>query len=198
MKTKRITVVAVLAALYVVLGYMAINLRFMKLSFAGLPVVVGGLLLGPAAGLAIGGIGALLEQLIRYGITATTILWILPVMVRGLLVGWYAKARHFRLTVQQTSFIVLASAFALTLMNTVGIYIDSKIYGYYKFEMVFGMILVRLGVAAVTSGVYLILISLIMPRISFLREEASETVRPEAEEAAQKAVKETGEVHEGI
>ncbi len=153
-RTKKLAMYAVFIALYVALGFVAINLQVMKLSFAGLPVVIAGLMFGPMAGLEIGLIGSFLEQILRYGVTATTVLWIIPVAVRGFIVGWYAMKKNFNLTVKQIGFITIVSAIALTLMNTVGIYIDSKIYGYYTFAGVFGVFFVRIATGIATAIVY--------------------------------------------
>ena len=50
--------------------------------------ILAALLCSPLDGAAVGGIGTLLYQLLRYGVTATTPLWILPYILCGLLVGW--------------------------------------------------------------------------------------------------------------
>lgn len=153
--TKLITTSAILIAMYVALSYVAIDLKVMKFSFAGLPVIVGGFLFGPIPGLMIGAVGATLEQLIRYGITATTVLWIVPVAARGLIVGWYAKKKDFKMTTFEMGFIMILSALVVTVLNTVGIYIDSHIYHYYNFATVFGAIGMRVVTAIVTCLVYL-------------------------------------------
>ena len=49
------------------------------------------MLYGPVGGLLVGLLGAFMGQLLTYGVTATTILWILPQAARGLLVGVYAN-----------------------------------------------------------------------------------------------------------
>ena len=84
---------ALCAALYVVLSsYVSLNLGPMKLSLDGLPILIGALMFGPMDGLIIGLLGNFLSQLLgSYGLSATTVLWMLPDGLRGLSVGWYAK-----------------------------------------------------------------------------------------------------------
>ena len=90
-KTRRLAFDAMLAAMCAVLGALSIDLGNLKITFEGFPVLLGALLFGPLDGLAIGGIGTLVYQLLRYGVSVTTPLWILPYMLAGLLVGLIAK-----------------------------------------------------------------------------------------------------------
>ena len=55
-----------LCAMCAVLGYVALDLGSIKLTFESLPVLLGALLFGPVDGMFIGGIGTLLYQLVRY------------------------------------------------------------------------------------------------------------------------------------
>ena len=129
-KTRRIALDAMLAAMFVVLSLFSINLPGMKITLDSLPILIGAALLGPLDGLAVGLIGSFLNQMITYGFTATTLLWILPAGLRGLLVGLYAKKRGFSMTLRQTIFITVLSALLVTALNTLLLYIDSWIYSY--------------------------------------------------------------------
>jgi len=171
MKTKKLVLSGAFIALYVVLSYLTIDLRVMKISFAGLPVIIGSMLFGPVFGLQIGLIGELLGQLLRYGVTATTFLWIIPPAVRGWMVGSYAMRRNFNLTIKQMGWIIICSAVVVTILNTGGIYIDSKIYGYYSFAYVFGAVFVRLLTGIATSIIYLAIVPFLLSRLVHLRSE---------------------------
>lgn len=142
--TRRITVNALLAAMCAVLGAVSLDFGNLKITFEGFPVVIGALLFGPLDGLAIGGIGTLLYQVLRYGVTVTTPLWILPYALCGLLTGRYAQKRDFSLDGRQMAFIVLSMSILIFLLNTVSLYVDSKIYGYYSFAFIFGAFFLRL------------------------------------------------------
>ncbi|MBQ9765694.1 MAG: folate family ECF transporter S component [Lachnospiraceae bacterium] len=89
--TKQLCVNAVIIALFFVLDFLAIRIgNNMKITFSGLPIIVSAIFYGPVAGMAVGFIGALLGQMATYGIGLTTIFWILPAAVRGLVVGLFA------------------------------------------------------------------------------------------------------------
>ena len=93
--------------------------------------------------------------------TPTTVLWALPEAVRGLLLGLamlllakkgftpgnMAKSKSF---IWYLVACVIAGLAASSL-NTLALYVDSKMFGYYNYYMVFGVLLVRLSIAAVMS-----------------------------------------------
>ena len=71
-KTRKIALDSMLAAMCAALGYAALDFNNLKITFESLPILLGALLLGPVDGLAIGVVGTLIYQLIRYGVSATT------------------------------------------------------------------------------------------------------------------------------
>ena len=93
--TRRLALDAMLSAMFVVLSLISISLPNMKITLDALPVLVASLLFGPLDGLSVGLIGSFLNQLLTYGLSPTTLLWILPAGLRGLLVGLYAKRHQF-------------------------------------------------------------------------------------------------------
>ena len=85
--TRRIATDAMLSAMFVCLSFISINIgNAMKISVDSLPILVAALLLGPLDGLAVGLVGSFLNQLLTYGLSVTTVLWILPAGLRGLVV----------------------------------------------------------------------------------------------------------------
>ena len=159
-KTKRLAVDAMLAAMFFVLSLFSINLPGMKITLDSLPILVAAMLLGPLDGVAVGLIGSFLNQMITYGFTATTILWILPAGLRGLLVGLYAKAHGFSMSMPQTIFITVVSALAVTALNTLLLYIDSWVYSY-SYVAALPTLVLRIAAGIVTAVVF----SLILPGI---------------------------------
>jgi len=142
-----------LVAMYVVLSLFA-TIRLgssMNISVASLPIIVGGALFGPVDGLIIGLLSAFMEQLLTYGLGPTTVLWMLPAAVRGLMVGLYAKRCGFDMSFKQTQFITILSALVVTAVNTVVMYLDAKIYGYYTFVGVFGAVIPRIISGVITA-----------------------------------------------
>lgn len=151
MKTRQLAIDAMLAAMCAVLGYVALDMNSVKITFESLPVLLAALLFGPVDGMLVGGIGTLIYQLLRYGVSATTLLWILPYVVCGLIVGLGAKAGRFDLKRWQVLVLVVVSELAVTLLNTVAIYVDSKIYGWYYPALIVGSLALRLVICVVKA-----------------------------------------------
>lgn len=159
-KTKRLALDAMLAAMFVVLSLFSISLPAMKITLDSLPILVAAALLGPVDGLAVGLVGSFLNQMITYGFTVTTLLWILPAGVRGLLVGLYARRRGFSMSLRQTAFITVAAALVVTALNTLVMYIDSRVYAY-PFAATLPTLVMRVVAGVLTA----VLFSLLLPPI---------------------------------
>ncbi len=126
---------AVLIALFYALGFLSVKAWVIEISFKFLPVLLAALLFGPADGLLVGLLGAFAEQMLSYGFTPTTLLWILPAGVCGLLTGLLRK------TLMRSGWplrIALLAAIGVvcSLVNTLAFYVDSKMLGYYTFELI--------------------------------------------------------------
>ncbi len=160
-----------LMALYVVLSIMTpVKVANFKFTFEAFPILVAGLLFGPLNGLYVGGIGSFIYQLLfsGYGITATTPLWILPHALSGLLVGLYAKRKGFSFSFTETAFITSFSALLVTALNILALYVDSKLFGYYSYALVFGNVILKIAVGIILSFVY----SLALPKLlTFLKKQ---------------------------
>lgn len=171
MNTKRLTSMAMLIAIYVVLSILTpVKIANFKFTFEAFPILVAGLLLGPVDGLMVGAIGSAIYQLLfsGYGITITTPLWILPYAISGLLVGYYSRRCNYDLNIKQLIFICIISAFTVTGLNLLALYVDSKVYGYYSDVLVFGNLIVKIIIGIILSIVY----SLVLPRlISYLKKQ---------------------------
>ena len=154
LKTKQLITDAMLSAMCAVLGYLAIDTGSIKITFESLPVLLGALMFGPLDGMLIGGIGTLIYQLLRYGVSVTTPLWILPYVLAGLLCGYAAKRRAFSLTRLQTMALVVICELMITLLNTGTLYLDSRIFGYYFPGFITGSLLLRLVVCIVKAVVF--------------------------------------------
>ena len=170
MNTRKLVTDAMLVAMYVVLGMVGtIDLVTMKISVASLPIIVGALLYGPVDGLLIGFVGAFAEQMLKYGFSATTLLWCLPALFRGLIVGLCARKFRFELDFKRMLACLVPAAVVVTLINTGVWYLDSKIYGYYSAAVVFGDFLTR-----IVSGVLTMLVftAILPPVLKALRKIA--------------------------
>lgn len=151
--TRRIALCAILIALYFAVSLFSIELSGVKITFDSLPVTVGAMLFGPIDGFLIGLLGELLSQIVRYGLTVTTALWIVPPALRGLMIGLGCVVLKKQMRIPSLSerkvpivyFAVCIIAAAVTsLGNTAAYYFDSKIFGYYQFALIFGVAGIRL------------------------------------------------------
>lgn len=163
---KRICLNAMMIALYVVLGFAKIPIgNLLRINLAFFAVVVSATAFSPIDGLIVGFMGEFLSQVLGpYGLTPTTPLWALPEAVRGGLLGLmmllFVK-KHLSATVLLKSrkivYYLIASiviGMIASLFNTLALYVDSKMFGYYNDYMVFGILLIRLVLAAVLSGAF--------------------------------------------
>ncbi len=160
--TRKMVIDAMLAAVCAVLGYVAIDAGSFKVTFESLPVIFGALLLGPVDGLLIGGVGTFVYQILKYGFSPTTVLWMLPYMVCGLLAGAYSKKHDFKCTKKQIWFIVIISEVIILILNTGVMYLDAKIFGYYSAAYVFGNTAVRVAMCFAKGVVFSLIIPLIL------------------------------------
>lgn len=155
----RIVIVGMLAALcFVLSAYVSIKAGNMKFTFAGLPILLAALLFGPVDGMLVGGIGEFLSQIIGYSLTPTTILWIIPAVVRGLMVGLYTKAKRGNPGTVGTSVMIILSSLVVTLLNGLVIWADAVIMGYYSFAYVFGSTGWRFLASLITAVLYCVVI----------------------------------------
>lgn len=162
---RRIALNAVLIALYVLLGFLKIPIgNMLRINLASFAVVVCAVTFSPVDGLIVGFLGEFLSQILGpYGLTPTTVLWSLPEAMRGLLLGLamvfiakkYSPAELLK-SKALIWYLVVCTVTGLIAsgLNTLALYVDSKMYGYYSYEMVFGILLVRLSLAFVMSGAF--------------------------------------------
>lgn len=164
MNTKRLTSDAMLIAIYSVLSILTpIKIENFKFTLEAFPILVASLLLGPIDGLIVGGVGSLVYQLLfsGYGITATTLLWVLPHAISGLVVGLYALHKKYELNFKNISFISSVSAIIVTALNTLALYVDSKLYGYYSTVLVFSNIAIKILTGIILAIIY----SSVLPKL---------------------------------
>ena len=159
-KTKRMATNAMLAALYFALSMLAVPVGGLKLTFEHLPVIIAAVMFGPVDALIIGGLGELANQMMTYGLTPTTVLWMTPAMFRGLSMGLCAKYLRKHVGADAViakklpvAFLVacVVSGLICSLLNTFTLYVDSKMYGYYSYALVFGVFWIRMAASAVSS-----------------------------------------------
>ena len=160
---RRMAINAVMIAIYVVLAmYLTIPLGGLKITIEALPVIICAVLFGPADAAIVGGLAEFINQLLTFGITPTTALWVLPAVVRGLFIGFCLLPMRKKSLGQPLLhgkrmiwfyIICLVSAVIVSCLNTFTLYVDSKMFGYYSYAMVFGSFVLRIitGLVATTA-----------------------------------------------
>lgn len=170
-----------LAAMCAVLGAISIDLGNIKITLESVPIILCALMFSPLDAAAVGLVGTFIYQILRYGISVTTALWILPYMVCGLVVGIYAAKRQHKLSLSQTVTIVVIAELIITTLNTGTLYVDSKVYGYYNETLITGMVAIRYAVcivkAVAVGAVMPTLVKLLQRLITDRRAEARAELR---------------------
>ena len=158
---------AVLVAMYVVLNSFSIRAANIKFTLDAFPIIVGAVMFGPLHGGLIGLLGSTVYQLFfsGYGITPTTPLWILPALVRGLIIGFYSRKKGYEPQGRGLVAITILSGLTVTALNTVALYTDSIIYNYYSFELVFGLLIPKFIISAVLAVIFALAVPTLVKKI---------------------------------
>ena len=179
MTIKRIAFNAVFIAVYVVLRYFNIPMgNAFRFTLAPFAVILCSLLYGPVDGLIVGFLGEFLSQILGpYGLTPTTVLWCVGETLRGLTLGLCAVLclrkwllDHQRPNGKQIAIVLLCcmlTGILAALCQTFALYVDSNMFGYYRYEIVFGVLVWRVVVYVVLSAIFGYVS---MPIISALRK----------------------------
>lgn len=162
----RIAVCAILSALYFVFDLISIKAGPFKISVSGLPVILVAILYGPIDAMIVGFTGAFLGQMVSFGFTPTTLLWVLPAIVRGLFVGLFTRKINILERPISLIVIIVASSLIVTTINTVVMYIDSVIYNYYSYAYIFGALITRYIAGIITAIIYSVLTPTIYEPVS--------------------------------
>ena len=173
----RLTINAMLIAIYIVLSLpiMTLNVGGLKFTFEHFPVVLCAVLFGPIDGIIVGTLGELVNQMTTFGITPTTALWILPIAFRGFFMGMGSVIlkKHMQPSaiVQKKvpiMFFILCvvSGICSSCLNTLALYVDSKMFGYYSVALVWGAFSMRIIIGAITS---ILMVFIIKPILHALK-----------------------------
>lgn len=169
---RRMCYTALLAAMYVPLSlYVAVQVGNVRISFGSLPVVVGALLFGPLDAAAAALVGEFFKQLLTYGVTYTTVLYLIPPAVRGVVIGAaavLARQRGGRLEERRAVCwcVCVAAAVCTTVGNTLVNWLDSVLLGYYTPALIFGDLIWRLLVGILNA---VVMASIAIPLVKLLR-----------------------------
>lgn len=124
-----------MASLYFVLTYFSIKIGNITITPASICIVLVSILYSPFDSLLVAIVGELLNQIAKYGIGPTTILWLMPGIARGLIISItaaiYRKHNTYLEDHKIMYFITLIfSALMVTTLNTLIIFLDAKLLNY--------------------------------------------------------------------
>lgn len=169
----RMCEISMISALSYVLGRLTISVDTLKITFAAFPILLLAYISpywGDATIAAF--IASFLGQLLEYGLSITTPLWIFPVVFRAL-IFWVLVhkllAYNFSKILYYCGGILIA--IFVTVLNTVVMAVDALIFGYYTKVYVWGMFFVRLGGGILLMVIMLSIVLLMAPRIEVSREK---------------------------
>ena len=169
-RTQRIAFDGMLAAVYFALSFLVVDTGTFKFTFTSLAIVAAALLFGPADACAVALVGEFLYQVIIFGVTATTPIWLVPPVLHALLLGLCARLFGRKQPLAEQTVPCFAACLGCGLLNTVfnttALYLDSKYWGYYEYHMVFGVALIRALVGLATA---LIVTAAAIPLVRTLR-----------------------------
>ena len=162
-----------LAAVYIVLSVASFTVApNVQITFAGLAIVVAAMAYGPVDAIIIAAIGAFLSQLrSSYGLTITTPLWMIPPIMRAVVVGVVAlifrkKKSYLEDHPVISTITIISAAVIVTASNTLVMWLDSIIVGY-AMQWVLATTLIRFGVGMAEAGV---IAAIVIPLMKALRK----------------------------
>ena len=170
---RRMCYAALLAAMYLPLSlYAAVQVGNVRISFGSLPVVIAALLFGPLDAAVVAMVGEFFKQLLTYGVTYTTALYLIPPALRGLVIGGAVlllRQRGERLEERRILYyaVCILAAVCTTLGNTLVNWLDSVLMGYYFPGLILGDFAWRLIVGMINA---VVMSSLAIPLVKALRQ----------------------------
>ena len=131
----RLALDSMLAALYFILTYVTIRVGNFHITFASIMVVIPSILFGLPDSIFIALLGEFLNQILTYGISITTPLWILPPLFRALMISCFSTyfiKKNDRLENHIIIYfiVVLVGGLLTSIANTGVTFLDGYIMGY--------------------------------------------------------------------
>ena len=163
---------SICVALFFSLDFLSIKVGPFKFTVSGIAIIVVSLYYGPIEGSIVGLLGSFIGQLLNgYGLTPTTILWVLPAFVRGLYIGLFNLDKKLVDKKWKYVIVLITSALIVTLLNTVTLYVDSKMFGYYTKELVFGSLIYRILSSLIICILYIVVCPSIVRALRFVNNK---------------------------
>lgn len=168
MKRKKIYTMALassMAALSVALDLFSMRSDTSRYTIYALPLLISGMMFGPLVGGLAGLAEGIIIQLLTYGFTPTTILWVIAPCSWGLVSGLIAKIWKYKISTFKVVINVMITSFIALLINTFALIIDGLIY-HYSTAFVYANLGIRIITAFVIGIFYILVILMVLPKIN--------------------------------
>ncbi len=154
---RRICLDGMMAAIYIALIFITIRIGDIRISFGALPIMFVTLCLGLPDGLAVAFIGEFIGQMINYGFTPTTFLWVIPPMLRVVVLWLFHLPFKKKGDVLYNHIVwyyvgAIVAALFVTASNTLVMYLDAIIIGY-PITYVLVETIIRFAVGMLSSAI---------------------------------------------
>ena len=154
----RLVLNALFVALYVVFSvFLAFKGKTIEVSWASLPILVCAFLFRPADAIAVAICGSFLEQLLTYGVSATTPLWMTPVILQALVASVAAYLLRKNMKLWKMIIIIAFSELLLTIANIGVSYVDALLFDYLEY------LVIDIPVRLLNGGVRTVISSVLVP-----------------------------------
>ena len=163
-KIRQLCAAAVFAAVYVLLDYVAelmskaILTGNIKITLSGLPVIIGAIMLGPVWGGLIGAVGEAIVQLLTFGLSAESMLYVAVQAICGVAVGLMYILLKRSDKIIPLAVNIISTRLLLTVLNTAAIYVQFVIIYKSTYAVFTVMLLFRFVSAVLTSAVLLLIV----------------------------------------
>lgn len=167
---RKISLSSAMAALATILNLLSVRTDTNLYSIYALPILITGILYGPLVGGLTGFTTGFIVQIFTYGLTPTTILWLLAPISWGLISGLISMLFKYKTNKIIIAIEVFVSSIIALVLNSVGMILDGLIYNY-STAFVYTGILLRFGISLLVGIFYFAVLSIVIPRLLFLRQK---------------------------
>ena len=157
---RKLCFAAIMAALFVVIELLSHDIGSqIKITFDGLPILISSFVLGPVWGGIVGFTGSFISQLINYGLSFSTFLWVLPAVIRGILAGIIFNAFKKNINFLSVGTTVISTSLIVTVLNTLIMIFESIVLGYYSYTFLSAATAFRFVSSVITAVAYMLVIT---------------------------------------
>lgn len=161
---KKMALASVMAAFAVVLNLISVRSDTSLYTIYALPLLLAGILYGPLVGFYAGLATGIIVQLFTYGLSPTTVLWVLAPTAWGLISGFISYLFSYKITKPKVIINIAICTLSVLILNTLAQILDG-LYYQYSTAFVWINIHIRVLVSIVIGIFYIVVIYLTAPRL---------------------------------